>query len=189
MKKEIVFAKSKLPKYKVGIDKNGKKYRYHGDVLKPDFPIKSRVQLKNSAKTYYELLKSHFPIMDMDHPKPLQINVQMALKERIISSGIMPYRSEVIHLIVRNYTNSLAYKKALILNKYRYDIEGNVTEKEIRAECKVDALNAIKFYLQEQTAQKELLNSKKSKLNKGLSTKPVYKVVNKVKKYSPVRAS
>jgi len=163
-KKTNNYGNKKKPTYKIGIDRNGKQYKYNGNVLKPLSPIMT-IKLNKQEIDLLKILKNKFPnVFNSENPLPLARGIHTTIKERLKAEKI-PFTSTHFFRAIKSWCGMINYKKSLISQTYRFDLDGRKSE-AITADDKKDALQALQFFMQEHKAREERLAKKKHKFVK-----------------------
>jgi sRNA-binding protein len=148
-KKSAEFKKKKklASNAKIGIDKDGKEYIYNGDIPKPLAPVQS-FKLDDKKKELKQKLIDLFPdVFNESVPKPLAKKIHLEIKEKLNELGIA-FSSRNFFNVIKHWCGGLQYKKALVTNTHRFDLQGNQAE-PLEEKEKADALQAMKYFIQQ----------------------------------------
>lgn len=103
-----------------------------------------------------------FPsVFDENNIRPLGSGMRPAILAKFKEIGF-ECDKKMLNDVIMLWTRSLAYKKSLIQNKYRYDLDGNIAG-EVMLDMKKDALVAMEYYLFHYKRQKEKEERQKKK--------------------------
>lgn len=157
--------------YQIGIDYQGKEYKYFGELKKPTSPI-IIFKLTDKEKNILKYLRITYPVVfNPEKPLPLSRMIHVKLKE-VLKEANIPYSSRSFYTAMKSWCGMISYKRALTHNTHRYDLEGNKVE-EITKENKEEALKALKFFMQEYKLKEERKakwNARKKAPSKGFKT-------------------